>query len=112
MSKENVVFFSRAVSKIPDLGKQIADAPATIEAWVEIAREAGFEFTPAEFAAVVEETLGRKVRIEDAVSEYIGAQTQMGDLSPRTMDRIVGGLSIGGGWWGGGVGGRIMATNS
>ena len=93
MSKENVVFFCRAISKYPDLNQRIAEADEIIEEWVKIAREAGFEFTPDEFAAVVEETLGRKITPGKAVKEYLKAQDEIGagELNQRALDKVVGG---------------------
>jgi hypothetical protein len=93
MSKEDVVFFSRAISKYPDLNKRIAEVEATMDAWVKIAYESGFEFTPDEFASVVGETLGRKVTTENAVKEYLRAQGEIGagELNQRALDRVVGG---------------------
>jgi hypothetical protein len=93
MSRENVVFFSQAINRIPDLNKRIAEADRTVDAWVKVAHDAGFEFTPEEFASVVGETLGRKVTTDNAVSEYLAAQYDLGaiELSQRALDKIVGG---------------------
>jgi hypothetical protein len=94
MSRENVVFFSKAINKYEDLKQRIAKAEATVDAWVKIAHDAGFQFTPEEFASVVGETLGRTVTTANAVSEYLGAQASMGsvELSQKASERIVGGM--------------------
>lgn len=94
MSKENVVFFCRAISKYPDLHKRIGGAEEKIDTWVQIAHESGFEFSPDEFASVVEETLGRKVTKEDAVKEFIRAQEEIGEaeLNQKALDKVVGGM--------------------
>jgi hypothetical protein len=93
MSKENVVFFSKAINKYQDLKQRIAKAEATVDAWVKIAHDAGFEFTPEEFASVVGETLGRTVTTDNAVSEYLAAQASMGsvELSQKGLEKVVGG---------------------
>jgi predicted ribosomally synthesized peptide with nif11-like leader len=92
LSKENVALFSKAVTTNPDLGKRIAEADPTTEAWIEIAHEAGFEFTAQELASVVGETLGRSVSPENAVHEYLGTQLEVGaaELSNRALDAVVG----------------------
>lgn len=98
MSKENVALFSRAITKNASLNQRILEAEPTIEAWREIARDAGFEFSAEEFAAVVGETLGRTVTTQNAVREYLGAQHDVGDveLSERALDAIVGGRTVSG----------------
>jgi predicted ribosomally synthesized peptide with nif11-like leader len=93
MSRENVVLFSKAITTNPDLNKRIASVEASIEEWLGVARDAGFEFTPQEFASVVGETLGRTVSPADAVREYLGAQHEVGEaeLSDAALDAIAGG---------------------
>ena len=94
MSRENVVLFSKAINRNPDLNERVATAAPTIDAWLAIASEAGFEFTADEFAAVVGETLGRPVSPADAVREYLGAQHEIGEaeLADEALDSIVGGI--------------------
>ncbi len=93
MSKENVVFFIDAINKSQDLNKRMDQAKSSVDTWVKLAYDAGFEFTAEEFASVVEETLGRKVSIENAVSEYLAARDHVGSdaLSDRALEKIVGG---------------------
>jgi predicted ribosomally synthesized peptide with nif11-like leader len=74
MSRENVVFFSKAINSDPALNRLVSDAEPTVEAWVRIARSAGFEISAEEFASVIGETLGRKVTPVNAVREYLCAQ--------------------------------------
>lgn len=92
MSKENVVFFIEAINKSQDLNERMAGASPSLDTWVKIAYDTGFEFTAEEFAAVVEETIGRKVSHEDAVSEYLAARDQMGsnELSDQALEKVVG----------------------
>ena len=93
MSRENVVFFSKAINTNPELNKRVSDSDPTMEAWLKIAHEAGFEFTPDEFASVIGETLGRTVTTENAVREYLGAQYLVGssELSNKALESLVGG---------------------
>lgn len=100
MSKENVVLFSKALARDAALNRRIAAAPRTMEGWLEVAHEAGFEFTGEEFAAVVGETLGRTVTAADAVREYLGAQHAMGSarLNEKVLDGLVGGRGPAPGW--------------
>ena len=93
MSRENVVFFCQAINKYRDLSQRITKAEATASAWVKVAHDAGFEFTPEEFASVVGETLGRTVTTDSVVSEYLAAQSKMGsvELSQKALDMVVGG---------------------
>ena len=93
MSRENVAFFSKAITKNPDLNRRISEAGTNTDEWVVIAADAGFEFTAEEFASVVGQTLGRTVTPSNAVREYLGAQYKVGDLelSRKTLDAIVGG---------------------
>jgi predicted ribosomally synthesized peptide with nif11-like leader len=93
MSRENVALFSQAISRNPDLNRRISEAGTDINAWVAIAQDVGFEFTPNEFADVVSQTLGRTVTTGNAVREFLGAQYKVGDLElrRRTLDAVVGG---------------------
>lgn len=114
MSKENVVLFSRAITKDPVLNKRVSEAETTTDTWVQIAREAGFDFTAEEFADVVGETLGRQVTTKNAVHEYLGAQYKVGDveLNDKALDAARGGTLIRGtaGTWGS-IGSRLYTTN-
>jgi len=92
MSLENVVLFSKAIGKDSALNARISSAAPTIEAWMQIAGDAGFEFTPHEFAEVVSETLGRRVSPQDAVREYLGARyTGDEELGDRALESVAGG---------------------
>ena len=92
MSKENAVFFIEAINKSQELNKRTVEAEPSLDSWVKIAYDAGFEFTAEEFATVIEETLGRKVSTEEAVSEYLAARDQMGsnELSDKALEKVVG----------------------
>jgi predicted ribosomally synthesized peptide with nif11-like leader len=99
MSRENVALFSKAIAKDPALNARISSAATTTDAWVQIAREAGFDFTSHEFAEVVSETLGRRVTPPDAVKEYLGARyTADAELGDRALEAVAGGaLKLGSG---------------
>jgi len=111
MSLENVVLFSKALGRDKALNERISAAAPTTDAWMQIARDAGFEFTAHEFAEVVGETLGRRVNPQDAVREYLGARyTGNEELEDRALEGIAGGaLNLGGR---GGFGSRnLMISN-
>lgn len=92
MSVENVVLFSKAIGRDSALNARISAAAPTPDAWIAIAREAGFEFMAQELAEVVGQTLGRHVKPENAVREYLGARyTEGEELGDRTLEAIAGG---------------------
>jgi predicted ribosomally synthesized peptide with nif11-like leader len=92
MSKENVVLFIKHVNKHKELIHKIAKTDKTTD-WVKIAKASGFQFTAEEFAAVVSGTLGRKTTAEDAVREYLMAQTTMSraEVIKLLHDSVIGG---------------------
>ena len=94
MSRENVVLFTKQINKDRTLAELVQKAPATVEAWAQIAYDAGFEFTASEFRSVVEQALGRSLKSDNAVREYLDAQTEMGagELGQHIMDAIGGGF--------------------
>jgi predicted ribosomally synthesized peptide with nif11-like leader len=90
MSHENVVLFSQAANRNADLHKRLNAADATVESWIRIAREAGFEFTAGEFEDVVESTLGRKLTTNNAVREYLVSRSST-ELGEEALEQVVGG---------------------
>jgi predicted ribosomally synthesized peptide with nif11-like leader len=92
MSMENVVLFGKAVNKNPELKDRLAKTEKTAD-WVNIAKEAGFEFTAEEYCAVVAQTIQKEVTAENAVREYLAAQLAMGpgELEQRSLESVVGG---------------------
>jgi predicted ribosomally synthesized peptide with nif11-like leader len=95
VSIENVVLFIKDANKKPELNGRLAQNP-TIDEWVKIAKEAGFDFTPVEFTSAVEETIKKKVTPENAVQELLTAQQAVGsgELSKRALDAVVGGVTV------------------
>ena len=87
-----MVFFTKSIALNADLEKRIQSEEA-VDAWVTIARDAGFEFTADEFVSVIGETLGKPVTAKSAVQEYRGAQRLMGalELSEPAQAALVGG---------------------
>ena len=92
MSVENVVLFGKAVNKNPELKERLAKTEKTLD-WVNIAKEAGFEFTAEEYCAVVAQTIQKEVTVENAVPEYLAAQQAMGpgEIEQRALESVVGG---------------------
>ena len=93
MSQENVVLFTKAISRDEELAERVREVPPTVASWVQIACDAGFEFTESEFASAVEEALGHELN-GDPVREYLDAQAQMdsAELAQRLMDFVAGGF--------------------
>jgi predicted ribosomally synthesized peptide with nif11-like leader len=89
---ENVVLFGKAANKNPELNERLAKTEKTAD-WVNIAKEAGFEFTADEYCAVVAQTIHKEVTAENAVHEYLAAQHAMGssELEQRSLESVVGG---------------------
>jgi hypothetical protein len=94
MSKENVALFIKAANKNEDLIRQITKKDRTAD-WVAVAQKAGYEFTAAEFAEVVSDTLGRPTTPDNAVREYLLAQNSMakGEMSQAVLEGVVGGTA-------------------
>lgn len=94
MSKENVALFIKAANKNEDLIRQITKKDRTAD-WVAVAQKAGYEFTAAEFAEVVSDTLGRPTTPDNAVREYLLAQNTMakGEMSQAVLEGVVGGTA-------------------
>jgi len=92
MSKENVVLFINAAEKEPELKERLGQSDKT-SAWVDIAGEAGFEFTADEFRSLVEETVQKTITVEAAVREYLAARETLepGEFSQRALESVVGG---------------------
>jgi Nif11 domain len=95
MSKENVALFIKAANKKPELNARLVQK-ARIDDWLKIAREAGFEFTAAEFCSAIEGTINKKVTPENVVKELLAAQKAVGsgEISKRALETVVGGVGV------------------
>jgi methylase of polypeptide subunit release factors len=93
VSRDNVVSFSKAINKDAHLNKRISEAAPVVDAWVRVAHDGGFEFTPDEFVSAISEALGRPVTTADAVQEFLRAQHLMepAELRQNTLNAAVGG---------------------
>lgn len=94
MSKENVVLFVMAASRKPELNTRLAETEETAD-WVNIASDAGFEFTAQEFCAVIEGTIRKKITTDNSVQEYLSARQAMGagEMSRRALYLFIGGVA-------------------
>ena len=90
MSKENVALFVRMIAEKRDLNKQ-ASAEQSTQRWVDIARDAGLEFTADDLVDFVSDIIGKKVSAESAVREFIQA-TKDQELDDKTLDAVAGGI--------------------
>jgi len=63
--------------------------------WVEIAQDAGFDFTADDFVAVLEETIHKKVTRDNAISEFLLVREAIGadELSRRVLYLFIGGVA-------------------
>ena len=95
MSKENVALFVRMLTEKKDLNKRAA-AERSSRRWVEIAHDAGVEFTPQHLANFVGEVLRKPVTVDNAVPEFLTAMTGS-DLNAEQRDHVVSGAVSSGG---------------
>lgn len=96
MSKENAVLFIKAANRKPALNARLV-ASGELSEWVEIARDAGFDFTADDFVAVLEETTQKQKKItkENAVPEFLLVREAIGagELSRRALYAFIGGIA-------------------
>src|SRR5207244_4365533 len=94
MSKENVVLFTKAANRKPDMVEKLGKSTKTGD-WVKLAKDAGFEFTAEEFRDVVAATISKKVTTDNAASEYLAARNAMpaGELDQKALDSVTGGMA-------------------
>src|SRR5262245_18797477 len=94
MSKEDVVLFAKAIVTKPVLNARVVGS-GTMNDLIEIATDAGFEFTGDEFCSVLGEVIGKQVSIETAVSEYLSARerTNPFELTGRMFMQFIGGVA-------------------
>jgi predicted ribosomally synthesized peptide with nif11-like leader len=94
MSKENAVLFIKAANRKPALNARLV-ASEDLSEWVDIARDAGFEFTADDFVAVLEETTQKKITKNNAVPEFLLVREAIGagELSRRALYAFIGGIA-------------------
>ena len=95
MSKENVALFVRMLTEKKDLNKRATAEPSS-RRWVELAHDAGVEFTPLHLANFVGEVLRKPVTVDNAVPEFLKAMT-VSDQNAEQRDPVVGGAVRSGG---------------
>jgi predicted ribosomally synthesized peptide with nif11-like leader len=89
MSTEKVAHFVKAVSEKPELNKKVAAAEKSTTAWVQLGKQAGFEFSNDEFVGFVSQVTGSKATEKDAVTLLLGHGTEMSD---QQLDQVAGGV--------------------
>jgi len=89
MSIENGVMFLRAIEADEALSHRLFENP-TLEGWLEIASEAGFEVTPAEFRSIAERLFERELDGDQCVTAFVE-----GELDDEALSKVAGGASGG-----------------
>ena len=94
MSKENAVIFITAANRKPALNTRLV-ASEKLSEWVDIARDAGFDFTADDFVAVLEKTTQQKITKDNAVPEFLLVREAIGagELSRRALYAFIGGVA-------------------
>jgi hypothetical protein len=94
VSKENVVLFIKAANKKPELNTRLVTSQKIGE-WVDVARDAGFDFTADDFAGVLERTIQKKITKDNAVPEFLLVREAIGagELSRRLLYSFIGGVA-------------------
>ncbi|HEX3593835.1 MAG TPA: Nif11-like leader peptide family natural product precursor [Polyangiaceae bacterium] len=111
MSQEKVAQFVKAVAEKKDLNQKVAAAEKSTSAWVQLGKQAGFEFSKDDLVGFVKQVTGSPVTEKDAIATLIG-QGEMNDtqldavsggagfaqlsFSPQILTRIGGAFNIGG----------------
>jgi len=96
MSKENVVLFIKAANRKPGLSARVG-ASEKIDEWVDMARDAGFDFTANDFMVVLEEATQKhgKITKDNAVPEFLLLRDAIGagELDRRLLYSFIGGVA-------------------
>jgi hypothetical protein len=94
VSKENAVLFIKAANRKPELNARLV-ASEKLSEWVDIGRDAGFDFTADDFVAVLEETTQQKITKDNAVCEFLLVREAIGagELSRRLLCSFIGGVA-------------------
>jgi predicted ribosomally synthesized peptide with nif11-like leader len=92
MSTEKVAHFVKAVSEKPELNKKVAATEKSTTAWVQLGKQAGFDFSKDDFVGFVAQMTGTKVTEKDAVTVLLGHGKEMSD---QQLEQVAGGTAGG-----------------
>jgi predicted ribosomally synthesized peptide with nif11-like leader len=87
MSQEKVAQFVKAVAEKKDLNQKVAAAEKSTTAWVQLGKQAGFDFSKDDFIGFVKQMTGSAVSEKDAVAVLLG----QGEMSDQQLDAVSGG---------------------
>ncbi|HEX4341224.1 MAG TPA: Nif11-like leader peptide family natural product precursor [Polyangiaceae bacterium] len=90
MSQEKVAEFVKAVAEKKDLNQKVAAAEKTTTAWVQLGKQAGFDFSKDDFVGFVKQVTGSAVTEKDAVSTLIGG----GEMNDTQLEAVSGGAGF------------------
>ena len=98
MSKENVALFLKAISEKKPLNAKVAQAPKTPQAWVDLGKGEGLQFSSADLHTFVKEVIDLKdLKAEASVEALLAAiQPRSGELSDEQMESVAAGALTGG----------------
>ena len=93
MSKENVALFLKAISEKKPLNAKVAKAPKTPQAWVDLGKGEGLQFSTTDLHTFVKEVIDLKDLKPDASVEALLAaiRPRSGELSDEQMDSVAAG---------------------
>jgi predicted ribosomally synthesized peptide with nif11-like leader len=88
MSKEKVALFVKAVAEKKDLNQKVATAEKSATAWVQLGKQAGFDFSKDDLVGFVKQVTGTPVTEKDAITVLLGH----GEMSDQQLDAVAGGV--------------------
>ena len=93
MSRENVALFLKAISEKTQLNAKVAAAPRTPQAWIDLARAEGLQFSSSDLHGFVKEVIDQKdLKPEASVEALLTAvQPRSGELSDDQMEGVAAG---------------------
>ncbi len=93
MTKKNVALFIEALTKDQPLNEKIGGAQPTINAWTNVAKEAGYEFTDEDLFVVMRKAIEQEdIEAEKIIPAFLDAQSELDDSQ---LDQVSGGARSG-----------------
>ena len=87
MSQEKVAQFIKAVAEKKDLNQKVAAAEKSTSAWVQLGKQAGFDFSKDDLVGFVKQMTGGAATEKDAVTVLLGH----GEMNDTQLDAVSGG---------------------
>jgi predicted ribosomally synthesized peptide with nif11-like leader len=89
MSKTRAAAFVKAVAETPELNRRVAAADRTPSAWIEIARESGYELSIEDLLEFTSEATGQPATESNAISLLVAGPEELDDAD---LEKVSGGL--------------------